>query len=234
MKEITCFSCNQNNFILELKCKNCGSILHEKYNAINLGELIYISLFDPKEAAKRVLFSSKKNYLLILLFLFVLKFVQFTSYDVSILDIHSKSATEIYPVMFLMWFIAILILNLLMKFLFEFFTHHKISVSNVLSITVYPFLYSSISLFIIFPLELMLFGPYLFSKNPGIFEVNYLKAVSIVALELIILLYSMFLFYSFLNFVIDNRKISLMVTVLYFLTLYGINKIIINMGVINL
>lgn len=234
MREIVCSFCDRVNFILELKCKNCGNLLHEKYNTIDLGELIYLSLFEPKFAAKRVLFSTKKNYLFILLILLILKFTLFSLYDASIIDSSNDLKLVNYLFIVFMWFIAILVINLLMKLIFELLFKQKISYFNILSITTYPFILCSISVFIIFPLELMLFGPYLFSKNPSIFDINIIKAILLTFLEILIFVYSMYLLHNFLNFVLDTKKISLLIIFVYLFMLYGINKLIINMGVVNL
>ncbi len=234
MKEIVCSYCDSLNFILELKCKNCGNLLHEKYNTIDLGELIYLSLFEPKFAVKKVLFSIKKNYLFILLILLILKFTLFSLYDASIIDSFNDLKLDNYLVIVFEWLMAILVVNLMMKFLFELLSKQKISYLNMLSMTTYPYIFSSISLFILFPLELMLFGQYLFSKNPGIFDINFTKAISITCIEILIFVYSMYLLYSFLNFVLEKNKISLLIVFVYLLMIYGINKLIINMGVIGL
>lgn len=234
MKEIVCSYCDSLNFILELKCRNCGNLLHEKYNTIDLGELIYLSLFEPKFAAKRVLFSTKKNYLFILLILLVLKFTLFSLYDATIVDSFNDLRLDNYLVIVFEWLIAILVVNLLMKILFELLFKQKISYLNILSMTTYPYIFSAISLFILFPLELMLFGQYLFSKNPGIFDINFTKAILITCIELVIFFYSMHLLYNFLNLVLEKKKISLLIIFVYLLIIYGINKLIINMGVIGL
>lgn len=232
MKTIVCSSCGRINFVLRSRCKNCGNIIREKFNSINLGELIYYLLIEPQMAARQVFYSTKKNYLFVLLFLFAMKSSIYTFYDGNIIDTALNFNFNNLFLVVLNWIVVILGASIFFKIVIELISKEKIAFKDILSLTTYPFLYYSLSLFILFPLELMLFGKYLFSNNPDIFSIDLFKALSVVIFELMILIYSVYLLFSFLNFIIDNKFISLLMSLVYFSLLFLGNKLIINLGMV--
>lgn len=215
MSRFVCLVCGNNYFILDYKCKSCGNILREKFSVINISEILKDLLFDTEIGVKKILFAEKKNYVLILFVLFSLKLTIFTMYDMNFADLNSDFSTFSLPLKILMAWIGYLILVfLLIKFLFDLLYKIKVNFKTIASIFSYSNIYLSISLIILFPLELMLFGFYLFSSNPSIFEINFSKAIIVTSLEAILLIYYLYLLFKFYVFILQMKMRAIFITII--------------------
>lgn len=212
---ISCRICGKENFFENLKCSSCNALIRERVPSINLGETTLYLLIEPKFAIQRVFLSEKKNYLSLLLFLFSLKLTFITFYLIKITDL--ELVTLNLPQFIILFIIVHLTIIHLISFFAKIFIQAtekiKIKYKNYLALYVYSFLYFSISLLILIPIEIMQFGLYLFSSNPSIFEINKTKSFLLLFLELIMILYSFYLFVRSNNLIINNGLKSLFITI---------------------
>lgn len=227
MNRIKCSFCGINNFILNYRCTECGTIIREKINNINLGDALKNLLFNIEFGIKQILYAEHKNYLFVLLVFFCLKATIVTLYEVSFIDFESSLKVDTaLMIIFLFWFVFVLVLALIFKSLLKFFFQTKIKYKDSLTVLVYPFIYFSLSLILVFPLELMLFGKYLFSNNPSIFEINLGKAIAITTLEVLLILYSFYLLFNFLVFILHIKLNALFLTLFNIILLYIGNEVL--------
>jgi hypothetical protein len=221
MNKIICPICYKENFVLDFKCADCGSIIRENYRTINLGETLKDLLFNPEFAIKKILFSEHKNYLFFLLALLGLKITVLFFYLNSIYDQDiNVPILSLSFYVFSYYIIFIFLLGLIFQLIIKLITRHNIHYKNSLSIIVYSFSYFSIMGFILFILEMMLFGVYFFSRNPNIFQINSLKAIAVVGLEVILFFYSSYLFINFLVFILQKKFIALILFIVFFISFY--------------
>lgn len=212
---ISCRICGKENFFESLKCSSCNALIRERVSSINLGETTLYLLLEPKFAIQRVFLSEKKNYLSLLLFLFSLKLTFITFYLIKITDL--ELVTLNLPQFIILSIIVHLTIIHLISFFAKIFIQAtekiKIKYKNYLALYVYSFLYFSISLLILIPIEIMQFGLYLFSSNPSIFEINKTKSYLLLFLELTMIFYSFYLFVKSNNLIINSRLKSLFITI---------------------
>lgn len=223
----TCSVCNNPYFVLDYRCKVCGNILREKVTVINLGEIIYNLLFDIDIGVKKILYAEKKNYLFVLFILLSIKLTLLTLFDISFLDLNNNlKSTKLVVEVFVAWFICLILLSFFLKSIFFAIKKRNVSFKVATSIITYANLFFALSIFVLFPLELMLFGVYLFSNNPSIFEINLLKAISIISIEVLIIAYSIFLLIRFIVFILKQRFFAYFITIITLTFLYFGNELI--------
>lgn len=226
MNTLKCSICGFDNFILDYKCINCGTIIREKVTNINLGDLLKDLLFNIDFAIKRILYAEHKTYLFVILFVLTLKFTILTLINISFIDLDSHFQSSFFVTsIFVFWCLYFLIISFLFKIIFQFFTQIKLGYKTTLALILFPFTYFSVSILILFPVELMLFGKYLFSNNPSIFEINYSKALAIIFLEGVILLYSLFLLFKSLVFILRKNFLSFLSMAIILICIIFGNKV---------
>ena len=227
MNKIFCSICDSENFILNLKCSNCGSLIRENIRTINIGETFQNFLLNTDFGIKKVLYSEKKNYLLLLISLLSIKLTILTFFDISILD--QKLITTLLKLnllVFSYWFLFILLLGVIFKVLIEIIVRNKFYYKDSLTIIAFSFLYFSVVGIILFLLELMLFGKFFFSNNPSIFQINLYKALAVISLEMIIFLYSLFLLIRFLVFILHKKFLATLLSVAFLIFIFIGNEIL--------
>lgn len=225
MNKLSCPICNSENFILNLRCFNCGSLIRENFRTINLGEVLKDLVFNLNFGIKRILYSERKNYVSLLLVLLSIKLTLFTFYSSSILDQSLEiSINNLLLIVISFWIAVILFISLVFKIIIGKIIGQKFSYKNFISIIAYSFLYYSIFGFFLFLLEIMLFGSYFFSNNPSIFQINFYKALAVISLELILILYSIYLLINFLIFILQSKILSILFTAAFLFLIYFGNK----------
>lgn len=223
----TCSVCNNSCFVLDYKCKVCGNVLRERVSVINFGEVFLDLMLDIDSGVKKVLYAEKKNYVFILLILLSIKLTILTLFDISFLDLNNNlKSTKLVVEVFVAWFICLILLSFFLKSIFFAIKKRNVSFKVATSIITYANLFFALSIFVLFPLELMLFGVYLFSNNPSIFEINLLKAISIISIEVLIIAYSIFLLFRFIVFILKQRFFAYFITIITLTFLYFGNELI--------
>jgi hypothetical protein len=225
MNKLNCPICNSENFVLNLRCFNCGGLIRENFRTINLGEVLKDLVFNLNFGIKRILYSERKNYVSLLLVLLSIKLTLFTFYSSSILDQSLEiSINNLLLIVISFWIAVVLFISLVFKIIIGKIIGQKFSYKNFISIIAYSFLYYSIFGFFLFLLEIMLFGSYFFSNNPSIFQINFYKALAVISLELILILYSIYLLINFLIFILQSKVLSFLFTAAFLFLIYFGNK----------
>lgn len=226
MKNI-CDVCNNPYFVLDYRCKICGNILRERVTVINLGEIIHSLLFEIEDGVKKILYAEKKNYVFVLLMLLSIKLTILTLFDVSFIDLNDElKSTQLIFKIFFCWFLFLFLFGVILKLMIFSIKRVSLNLKLIYSLIGYSNLFFSLTTLILFPLELMLFGAYLFSNNPSILEINYFKAVSLIVIEILIILYTIYLLFKFLVFILQQRYLAFSLAILSLFLFYTGNNII--------
>jgi hypothetical protein len=104
---------------------------------------------------------------------------------------------------------------------------------NYFSIVIYASSFFSLSIFVLLPIELLLFGPYLFSSNPSPFAIKTVPAYLTAGLEFFALLSFIVLLFSGFKTYLRSLKASIIITIsicvlfpiIYFISKYFITTI---------
>ncbi len=229
MNKISCPVCYSENFILDLSCSNCGSIIRENIRTLNFGEAFTNLILYPDFEIKKILFSEHKNYSFVLLILLAIKLTVISFFSLSILDKNlSISISKLFTYVLLFWLVYVYCLAVFLTLFLQLITKHKIEFKNSISVTAYSFIYFSIFGILIFLLELMLFGKYFFSKNPSIFQIDFYKSIAVLGIEIILILYSFYLFVRFLVFILQKKFIAILLSINFYIFLFIGNEMIKN------
>ncbi len=193
--EISCKNCSGKNPYFNLTCNNCSAYLRDRVYNIDIWNLQWKLIESPVQAFKKIIFAEHKNLTIFSLFLISLKIL----INLFILFPWISGETisfQIFPKFFLYgtfgFYFFIILTSIITKLILGLFGNET-KLKDIFSSLVFvnfPHIYSLIFLF---PIEILIFGSYLFSTEPSPFLVNEFPAYIIVILEIIILLHTIFL-----------------------------------------
>ncbi len=193
---IECPVCKTNNSNLAVTCVQCHSFLQTRVQTLNFFETLWLMTESPKVAMKRIILSEQKNYIHLLTGVFGIGLFcswlwvvrggwMFENLQWAILALIIVGPIAGIFIMYLSTFI-ILILSKLLK---GRGTYRNVKV--ILAYSLFPL--SLASVFLV-PLELGLFGMYLFTSNPPIELIKPLGAYLLMGLNAMAIVWSFILF----------------------------------------
>lgn len=172
---ITCPICNTKNLHLDVICKNCGSFLQQKIENINLFEVLWLLLENPKKGLRIVAIAKHKNYIIFLSAFIGISYTFKIFEVIRVYDFISKPLSIFLGGFILgtgLGFIILATLTYLSIILSKVFKLVKLKFKQIYSAYAFagtPIIYI---LIFIFPLKIMNFGVHLFSNNPSAFIIN--------------------------------------------------------------
>lgn len=194
---LVCKSCSTENAFYSQTCVKCKSYLREKIYNIDLWNLFSLLIESPTKAFTIIIFSEHKNFITFLYFFISLKSLIIARFMAVPFLSQDKITSSIF-VSGLLLFIILAIYLVLISYL-----HHLIIKSykienrlkDFLAIHIFSLSPLIFCLFILFPLELVIYGPYLFSNNPYPFQIKETVFYILLIVEILILLYCFVLQY---------------------------------------
>lgn len=226
---INCPNCNNENPYYNLNCNKCNFYLRDKVSNINLGEIILLLIENPKSAFEKIIFASNKNFIFLILILLSLRFLILSKF-ISVP--YSNNSAEINIIFVIIYFVltTFLILIIISSLNYIIVRSLKICVrlKDIFSVVIFSFIPSVFALIILYPVELTIFGQYLFSSNPYPFEIKKIFYF-LFSIEIILIIWSFILHLIGLYTLRLNTLCALTITVfnytIIFVALY-FNKII--------
>jgi hypothetical protein len=219
---IVCKNCNTQNPHYQHICISCKSYLRERVVNIDLWNTIGTLVESPAKGFKQVIFSEHKNFIFLIIILASLKLL---------LDsIFIGVAAGVYDPLSGFFIKYIIMLAALSCFIYLFSVILNIinkragyasRVKDYFAIFAYSFFPHVAGLITVFIIELVIFGGYLFSKNPSPFDLKEFLAYTLLVFEFLIIGWGMFL--SFMAAFTQTRRIiySLFVSLLFYLFLFS-------------
>ncbi len=193
--EVICGSCQTANPFHQLACQNCKNYLRERIYNLDLWQLLGRLIEKPKNAFTKIIFSEQKN--------FVFSLILILSVKVFINIILFSAANQKGSLIFMnfLWnylIVLSIIILLIVSFAFlikvcNHWFHNKTRAKDIFAVLSYSQVPYIFALLILFPLELIFFGEYLFSNNPSPFIIKETAAYIFAVLELLIIIWSLFL-----------------------------------------
>jgi hypothetical protein len=192
---IICKSCNTENPFYEVICSNCHSYLRDRIFNIDLWKTIEQLIESPVVAFRRIIQSEHKNFIS-LIFTFAVFKLFISSIFISLALFKNEYALNLFITRLfyfaggMLFLLLILSLLLLLALKGGGIKSRLKDLFAVLTFSLMPYSFAAI---ILFPVELIIFGNYLFSVNPSPFIIKSFFAWVLVSLEVLLILWSIFL-----------------------------------------
>jgi hypothetical protein len=227
---VVCKNCSAENPFYQLICSSCKSYLRERVYNIDLWKITGQLIENPFSAFRTIIFSEHKNFLILLLMLIAAK-IFLNGIYLTIFSKEWNANLEGYAVSY----IIILIFLFLMLIIFSQLIEKIIAAKGIktkfkdnFSILTYSFIPYCFGFTVLFPIELVLFGEYLFSYNPSPFLIKETLAYVLFSLEILIILWVVFLTYTALFVQTKNKIFSLIssfsIHIVFYTSLYFLSK----------
>ena len=195
---VTCPNCNSENPFYNSICSGCKYYLRDKIYNLDLWMVISLLIEAPTKAFRTIIFSEHKNFILFILFFVSIKYLinaRFISM-VSVGEFQSTIGLQLsYLIVLGITLIYFIIFSLIYKSLSkrnEINIRYKDTFALILYSQI-PFLFG---LFILFPLELVILGDYLFSMNPTPFIIKGSITYFFLAIEIGLVIWSIILVFK--------------------------------------
>lgn len=220
--KIICGNCNSVNPLYALNCKNCRAFLRAKISNIDFWEITWQLFYEPTTAFIKIIQAEKKNYLILILSIILIKF---TLLHFSIHQYFYKNSDNfitIYESLF--WgggvtIVAILFLSLLIYYLLKLLNVESRYLDN-LSIISFSFIPLIISFLFLTPFHIALFGLYWYTLNPLPIIIKPIASYFLYSLEIIFMLWLLFLLF-FATYIQSGKKLFAIISGLFiFITLF--------------
>ncbi|WP_337865567.1 Yip1 family protein [Ignavibacterium sp.] len=228
--EIVCKNCGTKNFDFEYICKNCKAFLRNRIVNIDLGETLLRLIDSPSETFLKIKFSEHKNYIFFLLFFISIRFLILSRFF-SVPFVFEPIKLNL-PLLVIISFLITLIFFVIISLSIQkilLLLKVKARFRDILAVMTYSFLPNLFALFILFPIEMVFYGEYLFSNNPYPFQIKESIFYFLLSLETLCVFWSVFLFYVGIKEFTYSRIFSLIFSIIVWivitLTLYWQSKI---------
>ena len=225
---VTCQHCKSENPFYRTTCLNCKSHLRDRVYNLDLWKTIGLLIVNPSEAFKIIIFSEQKNFILFILIFASFKYLITTRF-VAMSTLGEFQTSTGLIVSYLIVLACISGFMFLFAFLFTLIGKNfslQTRFKDNLAILCYTQSTHVISLFILFPIELIVFGDYIFSLNPSPFVLKKNIAYLLSGIEIVFILWSTLIsFYAFytqskniliglINMVIFNGFLAVLILIL--------------------
>ncbi len=219
---VICPHCGTENPFYKYTCSNCKAYLRDRVFNLDLWQMIGMIIESPVKAFNRVIQSEHKNFILLIIVLFSVK-IFINARFVSIVNFGDSSLRiNLLPGLLISVAAGILIVWI---FTFILFLLNKASglktrIRDNNAVLIYSLIPYSFTLLILFPIELIIFGQYLFSNNPSPFILKPGISYTLMAFEGIFILWGIFLSISGIYSLSRNVGYSVLLGLIFNLYLF--------------
>lgn len=219
---IVCKNCNSENPNYIAICKTCKSYLRERVVNIDLWSILWNIVENPKQAFTKIVYAEHKNFVIFLLFMLSVKYFIYSL--ILAVPIYSKpnllnNIYSDYSIFAGILLFLILLMSGIYKILFK-----AISIMtrfrDILSVLTYSQIPIIFALIIFFPVEMVLFGDYLFTFNPTPFAIKPTPAYVLLTIELLMILWSGVLSIIALYVVSRSKVWSIILGLIYMTSIF--------------
>lgn len=195
---VSCPNCNSENPFYNSICSGCKYYLRDRIVNLDLWSVISLLIESPTKAFQTIIFSEHKNFIFFILFFVSIKYL-INARFISMVSVGEFQSTIGVQLSYLIVLGIILIYFIIFSFLHKLFSkksEFSIRLRDTFALIIYsqmPFLFG---LFILFPLELVILGDYLFSMNPTPFIIKGSITYFFFAIEIGLVLWNIFLVFK--------------------------------------
>ena len=218
---VSCPNCNIENPFYNLNCSDCRTYLRERVYNLDLWSTISSTVETPSKAFKTIIISEHKNFIFFIILILSLKYLINTRF-ISMLSVGGFESTISLQYSYL------IMLGLTVIFLTGFSWFYTLAgkkssfirFKDTFSIIIYSQIPYVFGLVILFTLELVLFGDYLFSKNPTPFVIKGFFAYLFLLLELTTVIWSAILVLKAFLVQTKQKIFSVLAAIIFFVLLW--------------
>lgn len=225
---IKCKVCNNESSYYSLNCSNCNNLLRDRVVNIDLWNTISLLIETPSKAFEKVTFSENKNFIYGIIFFLGIKIWILSSWIGLLFRNEVNPINSFYEKIFISFiaaFLSVFLTSLIPFFLLKFkITNFRFN--DIYATTIYSFIPIIFSTIILFPLEVIIFGEYLFSVNPSPFEIKPLFAYLFVSLEIGLIIWSYFLLFISFKYHSNKKLFSIIISKLILVSIFIFSFII--------
>jgi len=195
---VSCPNCNSENPFYNSICSGCKYYLRDRIVNLDLWSVISLLIESPTKAFRTIIFSEHKNFIFFILFFVSIKYL-INARFISMVSVGEFQSTIGLQLSYLIVLGIILIYFIIFSYLHKSFSkksEFSIRLRDTFALIIYsqmPFLFG---LFILFPLELVILGDYLFSMNPTPFIIKGSIAYFFISIEIGLAIWSIFLVFK--------------------------------------
>ena len=195
---IKCKSCSAENPSYEYICGNCGSYIRERVYNIDLWQTIARLIDSPAEAFRKIVYAEHKNFIFFIIIILAAKFLIDVRF-IAVVSIGEFNPGTAVVVSYIIVLTVSIIYLALYSYIFKV-VHSEFGIDtrfrDNFTLIIYALLPNVFALVLLFPLEMEVFGKYLFSSNPSPFVIKSTIAYTFLAAEILIKLWSIVLIYK--------------------------------------
>lgn len=195
---VTCPNCNSENPFFNSICSGCKYYLRDKIYNLDLWTMISSLIEAPTIAFRTIIFSEHKNFIFFILFFVSIKYLVNARF-ISMLSIGEFQSTIGLQLSYLIVLGITLIYFIIFSLVYKSLSKRNeinIRYKDTFALIIYsqiPFLFG---LFILFPLELVILGDFLFSMNPSPFIIKGSITYFFLTIEIGLVIWSIFLVFK--------------------------------------
>ncbi len=208
---IVCKNCGSENPFYGLTCSSCKSYLRERIYNIDLWKTIGLLIENPSKAFQTIIYSEHKNFLILVVSLISGK-MMLNGIFLRIFLLKENSHLSNYFSNYLIILVPTIVLFFVFSWLYgKILERKKIKTRfrDNLAIITYSFIPFTFGFIFLFPIELILFGEYLFYYSPSPFDIKETLSYTLLIFEILLLLWSLFLTYKAINIQTGNKIFSI-------------------------
>jgi hypothetical protein len=221
---VNCKNCSAENPLYNHICSKCKYYIRDKIPNIDIWETIGLIIESPSKAFQRIIFSEHKNFVVFLTLFFALRILIVTRF-ISLIEGNFTSSTTPIILSYILVLLG-LTLVLITFFVLISFTltkmDYRIRIKDLYSVYMYSSMLNIFSVVILFPIQLIVFGDYLFSNNPDPFQVKPILAYILTGFEIGIVIWSLILNYISFKVLTCNNAAGFIIMLLLNVILAGL------------
>lgn len=221
INSVSCPNCKADNPFYNSICSSCKTYLRDRVYNLDLWALVSTIIESPSKAFRTIIFSEHKNFVFFILLFLSLKYL-INARFVAMISIGDFESTVGLQISYLIILGCTIIFFLTFSYLYNFIgksNNISLRFKDTFALIIYSQIPLLFGLIVLFSLELVLFGDYLFSLNPTPFTIKGLMAYFFLLLEVGTIIWSIFLLFKAFRAQSHNISFSLTATLIYFVLL---------------
>ena len=221
INSVSCPNCKAENPFYNSICSSCKTYLRDRVYNLDLWALVSSIIESPSKAFRTVIFSEHKNFIFFILLFLSLKYL-INARFVAMISIGDFQSTVGLQISYLIILGSTIIFFLTFSYLYNFIGKSKnisLRIKDTFALIIYSQIPLVFGLIILFSLELVIFGDYLFSLNPTPFTIKGLIAYFFLLIEVGTIIWSIFLLFKAFRAQSHNFAFSLTTAAIFFVLL---------------
>ena len=214
----TCANCGNENPFYQVVCSKCNYFIREKVINLDLWKTLGLLIENPLVAFRNIIFSEHKNFIILIVLLSSIKLL-IDSRFLAVISVGEFSSSigliVSYCIVFIAWSVFLILYTLLISYSLKF-SNIKNRLKDNLAIIIYSQFPLVLGVIVLFPLEIIIFGDYIFSANPSPFVIKEFPAFILFIMECLLIVWSILLMVLALFTQSQNIYYSLFFSFLYY------------------